>query len=132
MKRMVLATFVAMAMVAILVPTMASAVVTSHSVAANGTRFSGGAFVQVGINANCTSGEILVLRATLTQDDAFGEAVGGLFCTGSTQSIPATLRTFGGPFDAGSATLCVVVATIDRFGRGIEAEQSCANITLSS
>ena len=131
MKRMLLATLVAMALVAIMLPTMASAVVSSHSVGATGSLFSGGAFAQVTLNATCTSGEILLVRATLTQSDAFGEVVGGLFCTGSSQSIPATLRTLGGGFDSGSSTLCVVVATIDPSIRFTEAEQSCASVTLS-
>jgi hypothetical protein len=133
MKRMLLATMVAMAMVAILVPTIASATVTSHSIAANGTLFSGGLFLQVGVNVNCTAGEVVIVRATATQNDAFGEAIGGLFCTGSSQSVPATMRTFGGAFETGTATLCVVVATIDRNGLRItDTEQSCANITLAT
>lgn len=131
MKRMLLATMVAMALVAIMVPTMASAVVTSHSINATGARFSGGDFVQVGVNVNCTSGEIVLVRATVTQDDAFGEAVGGLFCTGSSQSVPATLRTLGGAFDDANARVCVVVATVDRFIRVTEAEQSCADVDLN-
>ena len=132
MKRMIFAALVATTLAAIMLPTMASAVVTSHSVNSTGTMFSGGTFVQVGINATCTSGEILLVRATLTQNDAFGEAVGGLFCTGSSQSIPATLRSLGGTFDSGTSTLCLVVATIDRNTiRFTEVEQSCASVTLS-
>ena len=132
MKRLLFAVLTATALVAIILPTMASAVVTSHSVNSTGTLFSAGTFVQIGINATCTSGEIVVVRATLTQSDAFGEAIGGLFCTGSSQSIPATLRSLGGSFESGSSTLCLVVATIDRNTiRFTEAEQSCASVTLS-
>jgi hypothetical protein len=132
MKRMLLATLVAMALVAIMLPTMASAVVSSHSVGATGSLISGGAFAQVTLNVTCSVDEIVFIRATLSQSDAVGEVQGGLFCTGSSQSTPAPIRTLGGGFDSGSSTLCVMVVTLDRrFIRVTDAEQSCANVTLS-
>ena len=130
MKRMLGATLVAMALVAIMLPTMAAAVVTSHSIGSTGARFEGGRFVQVTAVNTCTLGEVVLVRATLTQDDAFGEAVGALFCTGGAQTIPITLRSFGGLFDAGSAVLCNVAATVNQV-RVTEAEQHCATVTLT-
>jgi hypothetical protein len=130
MKRMLGATMVAMALVAIMMPTVASAVISSHSAGSTGVRFEGGRFVQVSAVTTCTLGEIVLIRSTLTQDDAFGEGLGALFCTGNSQTLPTTLRSFGGLFDNGTATLCLAVATVDQV-RVTEAEQSCSNITLS-
>jgi hypothetical protein len=130
MKRMLGPTIIAMALVAIMMPTVASAVNTSHSIGSTGTRFEGGRFVQVTAVNTCTLGEVVLVRATLTQDDAFGEAIGALFCTGNSQTLPTTLRSFGGLFDSGSAVLCDAVATVDQV-RVTEAEQHCASITLS-
>ncbi|MEX2551495.1 MAG: hypothetical protein WD627_00640 [Actinomycetota bacterium] len=130
MKRMFGATLVAMALVAIMVPTMASAVVTSHSIGSTGTRFDIGRFVQVSVTATCTVNEVVFVRGTVTQDDAIGEGAAAQFCTGVAQTLPIPIRALGGTFDGGTSTLCIVVATVNQV-RVTEAEQTCANITLT-
>lgn len=128
MKRMFGATLVAMALVAIMVPTIASAAVTSHSIGSTGNRFDLGRFVQASVSVTCTLNEIVFVRGTMTQDDAIAEGVNAQFCTGSAQTLPIPMATLG-TFDAGTSTLCVIVATVNQV-RVTEAEQSCANITL--
>jgi hypothetical protein len=130
MKRMFGATLVAMALVAIMVPTIASAAVTSHSIGSTGTRFDLGRFVQVSVAATCTLNEVVFVRGTMTQDDAIAEGVNGQFCTGSSQTLPIPMASLANTFDAGTSTLCVIVFTVNQV-RVTEAEQSCANITLT-
>jgi len=130
MKRMFGATVVAMALVAIMVPTIASAAVTSHSIGSTGTRFDLGRFVQVSVAATCTLNEVVFVRGTMTQDDAIAEGVNAQFCTGSSQTLPIPMASLAGNFDAGTSTLCIIVATVNQV-RVTEAEQSCANITLN-
>jgi hypothetical protein len=130
MKRMFGATLVAMALVAIMVPTIASAAVTSHSIGSTGTRFDIGRFVQVSVSATCTLNEVVFVRGTLTQDDAIAEGVNAQFCTGSSQALPIPMASIANTFDAGTSTLCIIVATVNQV-RVTEAEQSCANITLT-
>lgn len=130
MKRYFGAMVLALMMTAVMVPTIASAGVTAQTFGDTATRFDAGRFVQVSVSATCSVNEVLIARVTLTQGDAIAEAQGALLCTGNSETFPGTLRSLGGLFDAGSATICGLTATTDRV-RIIDSRQNCETVTLS-
>lgn len=129
MKRYFGAMVLALVLTAITVPTVASAGVTAQTFGDTGTRFDAGRFVQVSVQATCTVGEILIARVTVTQVDAVAESQGALICSGNSETFPGTLRSLGGLFEAGAATICGLTATTDRV-RIIDSRQNCETVTL--
>ncbi|MGQ0678040.1 MAG: hypothetical protein ACT4OM_00010 [Actinomycetota bacterium] len=130
MKRYFGALVLALAVTAITVPTIATAAVKTHTFGDNGTRFDSGRFAQVTVQAACDAGDILLLEVTLTQADAFARTTGSLLCTGNTESLPATMRSGGGLFDAGAATVCGIAATVNLVGVK-DTKQTCESVTLA-
>jgi hypothetical protein len=130
MKRVLAALAVAAVLGAGFAPA-ADASLTSNTFGSNVKMFNLGRVAQATAQLNCTSGQVVQFRVTLTQNDSFAEGFGGFLCNGSDQSQVINMGVVGGALDAGSADLCGVALNHD--GRTLfQARQWCRTVTVSS
>ena len=103
----------------------ASAVITGNTIGAIGTLGPHGRTATVTALIECTAGQTVKVRVTLTQGQAIGEGVGGGSCTGALAEYPVRVTTqSASAFTPGPAQACAAAINRDR-GRIVDTKQWC-------
>lgn len=114
-----------LAAVVLTVPSPATASMTSNTIGASGSLGPHGRTAIVTALIECTAGQTVQIRVTLTQGQAIGEGAGHGTCTGSVAEYPVRVSARGETgFTAGPAQACASAVNRDR-GDVVDTRQWC-------
>lgn len=115
----------AFAAVLLTVPTPATASLTNNTIGATGTLGPHGRTATATALLECTTGQTISIRVTLTQDQAVGAGVVRGSCTGTLTEYPVRVTAGGAAgFTAGPAQACATAVNRDR-GQVVDTKQWC-------
>lgn len=105
--------------------TPAAATLSNNTIGATGTLGAHGRTATVAAIIECTAGQRVSVRVTLTQGEVIGRGVGGGQCTGEPVEYPVRVTAQGAlSFSAGDAQACAEAINRDQ-GRVVDTRQWC-------
>lgn len=106
-------------------PSPATARIAINTIGATGTLEHHGRSANVTALVECTAGQTIKIRLTLTQDEAIGEGTVNGTCTGAVAEYPVKVTAHGKTgFTAGPANACGSAINRDR-GQVVDTKQWC-------